>query len=163
MQNGCMNLLWDFTVQTDKHWTHNRPKLISIDFTRKHAFRLILPSLKIVTSLRRLMRSTNIILTLNLRLQKMWSMKASVVTVILGSIPKCLKHALQLLSIYNVNLIPKLQRSLCITELLSYFMSICAWTLIPTFWKSVDLLSWLFLINNNNLALLKWIHDKCQR
>ena len=35
MQNGCMKLLWDFTVQTDRHLTHNRPDLISTDFIRK--------------------------------------------------------------------------------------------------------------------------------
>ena len=38
MQNACMKLLWDFTIQTDRHLTHNRPDLISIDLTRKHAF-----------------------------------------------------------------------------------------------------------------------------
>ena len=43
-------------------------------------------------------------------------LKASVVNT---SIPVCLKGALQLLSIYCANLIPKLQE--CITELLSNF------------------------------------------
>ena len=38
MQNACMKLLWDFTIQTDRHLTHNRADLISIDLTRKHTF-----------------------------------------------------------------------------------------------------------------------------
>lgn len=38
MQNACIKLLWDFTIQTDRRLTHNRPDLISIDFTRRHAF-----------------------------------------------------------------------------------------------------------------------------
>ena len=38
MQNACMKLLWDFTIQTDRHLTHNRPDLTSIDLTRKHVF-----------------------------------------------------------------------------------------------------------------------------
>lgn len=44
-------------------------------------------------------------------IQKMWSIKASVVPITLGSlgsIPTCFKGALQSLNIYYANLIPKL-------------------------------------------------------
>ena len=34
IQNDNMKLLWDFTVQTDRHLPHNRPD----NFTKKHAF-----------------------------------------------------------------------------------------------------------------------------
>ena len=51
--------------------THNRPDLMSIDLTRKHAalIDIVIPG-DIVISLRRLMRSTSILLTLNLRYRR---------------------------------------------------------------------------------------------
>ena len=51
--------------------THNRPNLMSIDLARKHAtlIDIAIPR-DIVVSLRRLMRSTSILLTLNLRYRR---------------------------------------------------------------------------------------------
>ena len=56
---------------------------------------------------------------LKLEVQKMWSMRAFVVPVIIGSlssIPICLKKNLQLLSIYYASLIPKLQKSVLLSS-----------------------------------------------
>ena len=65
---------------------------------------------------------------LKLEIQKMWSMRVSVVPVVigsLGSIPTCLKKNLQLMSIYYPCLIPKLQKNvlLCSCHMLRHFVT----------------------------------------
>ena len=37
IQNDSAKLLWDFTIQTDRHLPHNRPHIVWVDFTKKHA------------------------------------------------------------------------------------------------------------------------------
>jgi len=36
--NNNMKLLWDFTVQADRHLPQNRPDIIFVDLTKKPAF-----------------------------------------------------------------------------------------------------------------------------
>lgn len=38
MQNSSMKLLWDFTIQTDKHLSHNHPDIVCADFIKNHCF-----------------------------------------------------------------------------------------------------------------------------
>jgi len=35
MENTFMKLLWDFTIQCEKHIPHNRPDIICVDYLRK--------------------------------------------------------------------------------------------------------------------------------
>ena len=56
---------------------------------------------------------------LKIEIQKMWTVRASVAPVIigsLGSVPKGLKDQLQTLQIYHANLIPKMQKTVLLSS-----------------------------------------------
>ena len=38
MQNSSMKLLWDFTIETDRHLSHNHPDIVCVDFMKNHCF-----------------------------------------------------------------------------------------------------------------------------
>ena len=38
MQNSSMKLLWDYTIQTDRHLSHNRPDMVCVYFIMNHCF-----------------------------------------------------------------------------------------------------------------------------
>ena len=97
MQNSSMTLLWDFTIQTDRHLSHNHPEIVCVDFIKSHCFLIdvAIPGDSCLSNkvTEKLERYTDI----KLEMQKMWSMGVSVVPVVigsLGSIPKCLKKNL---------------------------------------------------------------------
>jgi len=100
IQNDSMKLLWDFTVQTDRHLPHNGPDIICVYFTKKHAFNAIPEDSRLSQKINeKYQRYTD----LKIEIQKMWSMTASIVPVILGSlgsVPTSLKNLLQQLGIY---------------------------------------------------------------
>ena len=119
MQNSFTKLLRDFTIQTDRHLSHNHPDILCVDFIKSHCFLIdvAIPGDSRLSNkvTKKLERYSN----LKLEIQKMWSVRVSVVLVVigsLGSIPTCLKKNLQLICIYYPCLIPKLQKNV----LLSY-------------------------------------------
>ena len=119
MQNSSMTLLWDFTIQTDRHLSHNHPEIVCVDFIKSHCFLIdvAIPGDSCLSNkvTEKLERYTDI----KLEMQKMWSMEVSVVPVVigsLGSIPKCLKKNLQLISIYYLSVIPKLQKNVLLSS-----------------------------------------------
>ena len=63
LHNNSMKLLWDFTVQTDKHLTHNRPDIICLDFTMNCCFLLMLLYQEIVEFPKRFLKNGNAIVT----------------------------------------------------------------------------------------------------
>ena len=93
--------------QIDIWHIRSRPDLISIDLTSMHAFLIDIA----IPGDGRIFQKYQHYTDLKLEIQKMWPMKASVVPITLvslGSMPTCLKGALQSLNIYYANLIPKL-------------------------------------------------------
>ena len=38
MHNSYFKLLWDVTIQTDRHLVHNHPNIVCIAFPQKHCF-----------------------------------------------------------------------------------------------------------------------------
>ena len=119
MQSDAMKLLWDFTIQTDRHFPHNRLDIVCVNLTKKHAFLIDIAipgdsriSQKITEKYQRYT-------DLKIKIQKMWLMSASVFPVVLGllsSVPTPLKKSLQQLHIYHNNLIPKLQKSVVLSS-----------------------------------------------
>ena len=119
MQNSSIKLLWDFTIQTDRHLSHNHPDIVFVDFIKNHCLliNVAIPGDSHLSNkvTEKLERYTD----LKLEIQKMWSMRVSVVPVViapLGSIPTCLKKNLQLISIYYPSLIPKLQKNVLLSS-----------------------------------------------
>ena len=114
-----MKLLWDFTVQTDKHLTHNRPDIICLDFTMNCCFLIdvAIPGDSRISQ--KISEKRQRYSDLKIEIQKMWSVRASVAPVIigsLGSVPEGLKDQLQTLQIYHANLIPKMQKSVLLSS-----------------------------------------------
>jgi len=119
IQNDSMKLLWDFTVQTDRYLPHNRPDIICVDFTKKHAFLIDIAIPGDSRLSQKINEKYQRYTDLKIEVQKMWSMTASIVPVILGSlgsVPSSLKNSLQQLDIYYTNLIPKLQKSVLLSS-----------------------------------------------
>ena len=38
VENTSMKLLWDFTIQSDRHLLHNRPDLVCVDYLTKTTY-----------------------------------------------------------------------------------------------------------------------------
>jgi len=119
LQNALMKLLWDFTVQTDKHLTHNRPDIICIDFVMKHYFLIDVAIPEIIEFLKRFLKKWQRYSDLKIEVQKLRSIRTPVAPVIigsLGSIPKDLREQLQTLQIYHSNVISKIQKSVLLSS-----------------------------------------------
>jgi len=117
IQNDSINLLWDLTVQTDRHLPHNRPDIIiCVDFTKKHAFLIDIAILGDSRLSRKINEKYQRYTDLKIEVQKMWSMIVPVILGSLGSVPTSLKNLLQQLGIYYINLIPKLQKSVLLSS-----------------------------------------------
>ena len=77
MQNSSMKLLWDFTIQTDRHLSHNGPDIVCVDFIKNHCFLIdvAIPGDSCLYNkvTEKLERYTD----LKLEIYKMWSMRVS--------------------------------------------------------------------------------------
>jgi len=111
MQNDSMKLLWNFTV----HLPHNRPDII-FDFTKKHAFLIDIDIPGDSRLSQKINEKYQQYTDMKIEVQNMWSMTASIVPVILGSLGSVLTSLLQQLGIYYINLIPKLQKSVFLSS-----------------------------------------------
>ena len=119
IQNDSIKLLWGFTIQTDKHLPHNRLDIVCVDFTKKHAFLIDIAIPEDSCLSQKINEKYQQYTDLKIGVQKMCTMTASIVPVILGSlgsIPTSLKNSLQQLGIYYTNLIPKLQKSVLLSS-----------------------------------------------
>ena len=109
-----MKLLWDFTIQTDRRLLHNRPDIVCIDFVMNQCFLIDIAIPGDSRVLQKISEKQQHYSDLKIEVQKMWSYRASVAPIIigsLGSIPRGLKDQLKTLQIYHANLIPKMQKS----------------------------------------------------
>jgi len=93
--------------------------MICVDFTKKHAFLIDIAIPGDSRLSKKINEKYQRYTDLKIEIQKIWSMTASIVPVILGSlgsVPKSLKNLLQQLGIYYINLIPKLQKSVLLSS-----------------------------------------------
>ena len=114
-----MKLLWDFTIQTDRRLLHNRPDIVCIDFVMNHCFLIDIAIPGDSRVLQKISEKQQRYSDLKIEVQKMWSYRASVAPIIigsLGSIPRGLKDQLKTLQIYHANLIPKMQKSVLLSS-----------------------------------------------
>ena len=127
LENSSMNLLWDFTIQADRHLPHNKPDIVPHDFHRKTVFLIdvaILGDNRLIAKVNEKMeRYTD----LKIELQRMWKVRVVIVPLIsgcLGSVSKCLVKNLKSLNIFYGTLVAELQKK-CPVELLPHFKTIC--------------------------------------
>ena len=109
-----MKLLWDFTIQTDRHSPHNRPDIVCVSLTKKHAFLIdiAIPGDSRISQ-KKYQRYTDF----KIEIQKMWLMSASAVPVVLGLldlVSTSLEKSLQ--QFYHNNFIPKLLKSVLLSS-----------------------------------------------
>ena len=96
LENSSMKLLRDFTIQADRHLSHNRPDIALHDFHRKNVFLIdvAIPGDSRLNAKvnEKMERYTD----LKIELQRMWKVRVVIVPLIigcLGSVSKCLvKH-----------------------------------------------------------------------
>ena len=70
MQNNSMKLLWDFTIQTDRRLSHNRPDIVCVDFIKKQCFLIDVAILGDSHLTNKVTENNKNILTLNLKYRK---------------------------------------------------------------------------------------------
>ena len=109
-----MKLLWDFTIQTDRHLPHNRPDILCVSHEHNTAYLIDVAVPGDSRLSQKINEKRQKYTDLKTEIQRMWNMRAVVVPLVigsLGSIPTCLAKHLQSLNIYYGTLISKLQKS----------------------------------------------------
>ena len=94
MQNSSMKLIWDLTIQIDRHLSHNSPDIVCIYFIKNNCFLMDVATPGDSYLSNKVTKKCERYTDLKLEMQKMWSIRVSVVPVIIGSlgfIPTCLK------------------------------------------------------------------------
>ena len=109
-----MKLLWDFTIQTDRHLPHNRPHILYVSHQHNAAFLIDVAVPGDSRLSQKINEKCEKYRDLKIEIQRMWNMRAVVVPPVIGSlesIPMCLAQHLQSLNIFYGTLISKLQKS----------------------------------------------------
>ena len=104
-----MKLLWDFTIQCDRHIPHNCPDFVCVDYLTK-----IIYLIHVARVTEKVVEKHQRYIDLKIKLQKMWNMRVVILPLVLGalgSVPFCLEKHLKTLNIHYKGLIPKLQKS----------------------------------------------------
>jgi len=119
LENSSVKILWDFTIQTDRHLSHNRPDIVFLDHCNKSAFLIdvAVPGDSRLTA--KINEKREKYTDLKIELQRMWKVRVVIVPIIigcLGSVSTCLVRNLKNLGIYNSTLVPKIQKSVLLSS-----------------------------------------------
>ena len=114
-----MKLLWDFTIQCDRHIPHNRPDVVCVDYLTKiiYLIDVAIPGDTRVTE--KVVEKHQQYTDLKIELQKMWNMRVVILPLVLGalrSVSLCQEKHLKTLNIHYKGLIPKLQKSVILSS-----------------------------------------------
>jgi len=119
MESSSMKLLWDFTIQTDRHLSHNRPDIVYISNRHKTAFLIDVAIPGDSRLAHKVNEKRDKYTDLKIEVQRMWNMRAVVMPLVigtLGSVSVCLAENLHTLNIFYRTLIPKLQKSVLLSS-----------------------------------------------
>jgi len=118
MYSNAGKLLWDFTIMTDRHLSHNRPDIVYVS-SEKHVFLIdvaIPGDGRMAAKFQEKMQKYT---DLKFEVRKMWRQPVSVVPVILGalgSVPPSLITSLKLLGVYSKHLVSRMQKSVLLSS-----------------------------------------------
>ena len=76
MESSSMKLLWDFTIRTDRHLSHNRPDIVYISNRHKTAF---LIDITIPGDAHKINEEQDKYTDLKIEVQRMWNVRGVVV------------------------------------------------------------------------------------
>ena len=73
LENSSMKILWDFTIQTDRHLPHDRPDIVCLSYHHKTAYVINVAVLGDSRFIQKVNEKCERYIDLKIELQRMWN------------------------------------------------------------------------------------------